>query len=83
MNNTVQRIAILVSLLWLCSPGWAQENAAGKLDFDIQAQTVERALNEFAQVTGLQLIFPGAGRGGKFYGARCVGETAGGDGAGV
>jgi iron complex outermembrane recepter protein len=58
MCKIVRNVWLLASLLLLSAPVWAQESAPQKIEFDIQAQTVETALNEFAQTTGLQLIFP-------------------------
>src|SRR4051812_10383786 len=55
--KTAGRQTILVALLALAGAMGARVSAAGLVSLHIAAQPLDRALNEFAQQTGLQVVF--------------------------
>lgn len=56
--STLRNLLGAAAMTCLLGNAIAQEITAAKLDFAMESQSLEQALGEFAQRTGLQLIFP-------------------------
>ncbi len=60
MLRTLRALSVIIAVCWFCAAAASAAERGAAMRFDIPAQSLDGALNAFAEAAGVQLSYPGA-----------------------